>query len=51
MVIQGGVEQFTAGEAAPGAYLTPDSAHNNMFDADAAKFFYRRCQGTSSHSK
>ena len=44
VVIQGGVKEFTAGQAPPGRYLEPDSAHNNMFDAKASEFFYRRCQ-------
>jgi len=44
VVIQGGVKEFTAGQAPPGSYLEPDSAHNNMFDAKASAFFYRRCQ-------
>ena len=26
------------------AFLRPDTAHNNAFDAAAAEFFYRRCQ-------
>lgn len=25
-------------------WLVPDSAHNNQFDIEASKYFYRRCQ-------
>ena len=48
VVIQGGVKEFTAGQAPPDSYLEPDSAHNNMFDAKASEFFYRRCQGAAA---
>ena len=39
VVIQGGVQPL----GGSGDLLVPDSAHNNMFDADASSFFYRRC--------
>ena len=48
VVIQGGVKEFTAGQAPPDSYLEPDSAHNNMFDTKASEFFYRRCQGAAA---
>ena len=44
VVIQGGVDPFEPGVAPDGVYLEPDSAHNNEFDAESSKFFYRRCQ-------
>ena len=40
VVVMGGVHPPTH----HGALLVPDSAHNNEFDADAAAFFYKRCQ-------
>ncbi|KAH8050734.1 hypothetical protein JL721_11308 [Aureococcus anophagefferens] len=39
--IMGGV---TAASVDRGGLLEPDTAHNNVFDATAAAFFYRRCQ-------
>jgi hypothetical protein len=39
----GGVKPFNDGEAKT-AWLEPDEAANNMFDMEAATFFYRRCQ-------
>lgn len=47
VIIMGGVEPWSdtpGGDGSAGTYLVPDSAHNNMFDAKASKFFYRRCQ-------
>ena len=44
VVVQGGVKAFKPGVASRDQYLEPDDAHNNMFDRDAAEFFYRRCQ-------
>ena len=40
--VMGGVKPFDA--TSEGKLLEPDSAHNNEFDAEAAAFFYRRCQ-------
>ena len=40
--VMGGVKPFET--ASEGQLLEPDSAHNNEFDAEAAAFFYRRCQ-------
>ena len=39
IVIMVGVKPFE-----PGSMLEPDSAHNNMFDLEAAQFVHRRCQ-------
>lgn len=42
VVIMGGVTVTPEGEI-PNP-MTPDAAHNNEFDVEASKFFYRRCQ-------
>merc|ERR1719506_692744 len=39
VVIMGGVNP-----PSPGEFLTPDTAHNNAFDAESARFFYQRVQ-------
>lgn len=46
VVVQGGCEDFVAGVSVSGprAYLKPDTAHNNMFDLEAATVVYAACQ-------
>jgi len=41
VVIMGGVEPW---EGTAPFVLRPDTAHNNMFDVEAAQFFIQRCQ-------
>ena len=42
VTIQGGCLPFNAEDQQ--AFLEPDTAQNNVFDREAADFFYRRCQ-------
>jgi len=42
VVIMGGVEPWE--ETGDEIELKPDKAHNNMFDINASRFFYKRCQ-------
>lgn len=42
VVIMGGVEPWETDE--PACMLTPDTAHNQVFDKQSSSFFYRRCQ-------
>lgn len=42
VVIMGGVQPWDSDQAE--VVLVPDTAHNQMFDQNASKFFYDRCQ-------
>lgn len=44
VTIMGGMQRSTSAGAGGYVPLEPSDAHNNVFDFESSKFFYRRCQ-------